>query len=128
LGLRPTISRKTGTVADPAVALQNVAGVTSNVPVVEVREMDSVITIPNGHVVVMGGLMQERNSKTELGLPGLMDLPFFGNAFKAQADEIKLTELVVLLKATMVNAEDSITKADRDLYHKFMNDPRPVAF
>jgi general secretion pathway protein D len=98
------------------------------VPVVEVREMDSVITIPNGHVVVMGGLMQERNSKTELGLPGLMDLPFFGNAFKAQADEIKLTELVVLLKATMVNAEDSITKADRDLYHKFMNDPRPVAF
>jgi MSHA biogenesis protein MshL len=128
LGLRPTISRKTGTVSDPAVALQNVAGVTSTVPVVEVREMDSVITIPNGHVVVMGGLMQERNTKSELGLPGLMDLPLIGHAFKAQADEIKLTELVVLLKATMVNAEDSIAKADRDLYHKFMTDPRPVAF
>jgi MSHA biogenesis protein MshL len=128
LGLRPTISRKTGTVSDPAVALQNVAGVTSTVPVVEVREMDSVITIPNGHVVVMGGLMQERNSKSELGLPGLMDLPLIGNVFKAQADETKLTELVVLLKATMVNAEDSITKADRDLYQKFMTDPRPVAF
>ncbi|MBI4969777.1 MAG: type II and III secretion system protein [Rhodospirillales bacterium] len=131
LGLRPTISRIARRVNDPAVDLQAAAAgssVTSAVPVVEVREMDSVVTVPSGQVVVMGGLMQERIQKNTTGVPGAQDLPLFGNLFKANADQITLTELVILLRATVVHAGDSIAPADRDLYTRFTRDPRPLAF
>ncbi|MCC7167426.1 MAG: type II and III secretion system protein [Rhodospirillales bacterium] len=131
LGLRPTISRIARRVNDPAVDLQAAAAgssVTSAVPVVEVREMDSVVTVPSGQVVVMGGLMQERIQKNTTGVPGAQDLPLFGNLFKANADQLTLTELVILLRATVVHAGDSIAPADRDLYTRFTRDPRPLAF
>jgi general secretion pathway protein D len=69
LTLRPTISRIAGTKDDPAVAYlaqsgnsggaKNATTIKSAIPVVEVREMDSVLTLHSGEVVLLGGLMQE---------------------------------------------------------------------
>lgn len=128
LSLRPTVTRIVDSVPDPAVAFQNVQGVESRVPVVEIREMDSVVNIPSGNVVVMGGLMQERTVVSEDGVPGLKDIPVAGNLFKARSDQTQLVELVILLQATVVNGSESVRPADKDLYRKFFNDPRPVAF
>ncbi|MBF0354042.1 MAG: hypothetical protein HQL43_02250 [Alphaproteobacteria bacterium] len=132
LGLRPTISRIARRVNDPAVDLQAAAAgstITSAVPVVEVREMDSMVTIPSGHTIIMGGLMQERVQKNTQGVPGASDIPVFGNLFKAQADSIAVTELVVFIRATVVRApEKSVSPADRDVYQKYTRDPRPLTF
>jgi MSHA biogenesis protein MshL len=131
LGLRPTISRIARRVNDPAVDLSAAqAGVTvsSSVPVVEVREMDSVVTVPSGQVVIMGGLMQERMQKSETGIPGAGELPFLGHLFRAQADQLTVTELVIFLKATVVRGNDSVDAADKEVYAKFTRDPRPLGF
>lgn len=131
LGLRPTISRVARRVSDPAVALEAASlnvDVESLIPVVEVREMDSVVTIGSGNVVVMGGLMQERVSRTENGIPGAKDVPLIGNAFKGREDSTAVTELVIFLRATVVADRDSVAPADIDLYRKFAPDPRPVLF
>jgi MSHA biogenesis protein MshL len=131
LGLRPTISRIARRVNDPAVDLSAAqAGVTvsSSVPVVEVREMDSVVTVPSGQVVIMGGLMQERMQKNETGVPGAGELPFLGHLFRAQADQMTVTELVIFLKATVVRGNDSVDPADKEVYAKFTRDPRPLGF
>ncbi|HEU5178154.1 MAG TPA: type II and III secretion system protein, partial [Burkholderiales bacterium] len=58
LNLRPTISRKIGDVADPNPSLAT-AGVTSLVPVIQTREMESVLRVQSGQVAVLGGLMQD---------------------------------------------------------------------
>lgn len=144
--LRPTVSVHNGDVADPAVSLSlasacagsttgpcsassiSQAVTNSLVPVVEVREMDSVVTVPSGDVVIMGGLMQETTTKQQTGVPGVQDVPLAGNLFKAQSDEGDLTELVIFLKATMVHGADSVDWADKDLYQRYMHDPRPLAF
>jgi general secretion pathway protein D len=147
LGLRPTVTAWPGTsVSDPAVALglasacgnstasacstANISSAitSSSVPVVDVREMDSVVTMPSGAVVVMGGLMQEVVSKTDSGIPGAEDAPLVGNLFKANSQQTQLTELVIFLKATVVHGTDSVDWADRDLYKRFMHDPRPLGF
>ncbi|TAN51477.1 MAG: type II and III secretion system family protein [Rhodospirillales bacterium] len=132
LGLRPTISRIARRVNDPAVDLTAAAAgttITSAVPVVEVREMDSVVTIPTGRTIIMGGLMQERVQKDSQGIPGAQDIPLFGNLFKAQADKIAVTELVVFIRASVIrSAEKSVSPADRDIYQKFTRDPRPLSF
>ncbi len=97
-------------------------------PVVDVREMDSVVTVPSGGVIVMGGLMQEVVSKQDSGIPGAGDMPVVGNLFKANTDQTQLTELVVFLKATIVHGSDSIEWADKDLYQRYVHDPRPLGF
>jgi type II secretory pathway component GspD/PulD (secretin) len=147
LGLRPTVTAWPGTsVSDPAVALSLASACgnsssgacspasiaeavqSSAVPVVDVREMESVITVPSGAVVVMGGLMQEMVNKNESGVPGALDVPVVGNLFKANTDQTQLTELVVFLKATVVRGAETVDWADKDTYKRFMHDPRPLGF
>lgn len=146
LSLRPTVSVHSGDVADPAVALSLAAAcqgqtvgacsptnisnavTNSNVPIVEVREMDSVVTVPSGNIVVMGGLMQSNAQKQTTGVPGAGDLPLIGNLFKVQSHETDVTELVIFLKASIVHGSDSVDWADKDLYKRYMQDPRPLAF
>jgi len=146
MSLRPTVSVHNGDVSDPAVALSlasacngsssgpcssasiSTAVTNSNVPVVEVREMDSVVTLPSGDIVIMGGLMQSNVQKQETGIPGAADVPLLGNLFKAQSDETDVTELVIFLKASIVHGNDSVDWADKDLYKRYIQDPRPLAF
>lgn len=132
LNLRPTISRIVGEVEDPAVALQrealNAENVSSTVPIVEVREMDSVVTMESGSILVMGGLMQERSANNDSKVPVAGDIPLVGNAFRARNDETQVVELVILIKATIVRDRESIHPEDIRLYNKFAPDPRPFGF
>ncbi len=127
MSLRPTISRVVGRVQDPAVALVD-STVPSLVPVVEVREVDSVVTMESGSVLVMGGLMQERSANEDEKVPGLGDVPLAGNLFKRQNRDSVVTELVIFLRATIVRGRDSVHQADVDLYNNFTPDPRPIGF
>lgn len=131
MALRPTISRISRYVTDPGVALSAASlnvDVESLIPVVEVRELDSVITIQTGEVVIMGGLMQEKVQKTENGIPVAQDIPVLGRAFKGRNDVTEVTELVIFMRATIIGDRDSITPADESVYNKFAKDPRPIAF
>jgi general secretion pathway protein D len=127
LSLRPTVSRIVANVDDPAVLLVN-AAIHSQVPVVEVREMDSVVTVGSGEIVIMGGLMQERTKNQSNGVPGVMDVPVIGNLAKATDDLSNVVELVIFLKATMVRGSNSVHDGDKDLYKRYIHDPRPLAF
>ncbi len=126
MAVRPTITRITEYKPDPAVAYLN-AGIVSGIPVVNVQEMDSIIKISSGQAAVMGGLLQDRSSATDRGVPVLSEIPILGNAFKNHTDRIQKTELVIFLKATIIDADGkTITPADRDLYKRFSGDRRPL--
>lgn len=126
--LRPTISRVVEWKQDPGVTIMS-SEVESLIPVVEVREIDSVVTMGTGQALVMGGLMRERVVKNENGIPGLQDTPGVGDfLFKSKTNSTEMTELVIFLKATIVKDRDTITPADEDTYLNFAPDPRPLAF
>jgi general secretion pathway protein D len=130
LAVRPTVTRVTDEVADPAVqfitASAGITGVESNIPVLNVQEIDSVIQVRSGQPVVMGGLLQDRSTTNEEGVPVLSEVPMFGSLFKQHDDLIQKTELVVFLKATILELpEQSIDNTDRDLYRSFSGDRRP---
>lgn len=132
--LRPTVSRVVGQANDPSIGLNAAqAGVTnsveSQIPVLAVREMDSVIRLRSGEVAVMGGLMQNSAQKKSDGIPWLDswfgDVPILGHLVKARDDQTGTTELVVLLRATLADAP-APDEADRDLYGRNLeNEPRP---
>ena len=85
--MRPSITRLVRRVEDPGVQLQlaqinasnntNLA-VSSAIPIIETRELDSIVTMESGQVVVMGGLMQELDRPWDVpvnaGLKHLLDI------------------------------------------------------
>ena len=90
------------------------------------QEIDSVILVRSGQPIVMGGLLQDRVVSNEDGIPVLSDLTLIGALFRQHDDDIQKTELVIFLKATILdNPSDSIHNTDRDFYRRFSDDRRP---
>jgi general secretion pathway protein D len=125
MAIRPTITSITGFTNDPNPELAD-AGVESPVPNVNVQEFDSVIQINDGQTVVLGGLIQDRVESRREALPVLGEAPIFGAMFRRQNDTIEKTELVVFLKATIVDGNETIHNTDKDLYRTFSSDRRPL--
>lgn len=123
--VRPTITSIVNTVPDPGVLLVNPT-INSPIPEVNVQEIDTVIKVNSGQAVVMGGLLQDRIESDQQAVPVLGELPLVGAAFRSQTDLSSKTELVIFLKATLIeNPADSIHNTDRDLYRAFSGDRRP---
>lgn len=80
------------------------SGGTASVPfaVNTINETDSVVKARDGQVVVIGGLMSERNSDVRGGVPGARDVPGAGALFSWGVQQSTKRELVILLKATVV--------------------------
>jgi general secretion pathway protein D len=124
LAVRPTVSKKVGDVEDPTISL-NGGSVVNLIPEMSVQEIDSIIKIQSGQTLVMGGLMKDQNNVTRNGVPLLGEVPLFGALFRNHGDSIRKSELVILLRATIVpgsNADDQ----DRKIYKEFGLDRRPV--
>jgi len=134
LSLRPTISRLTHSVSDPAVeiALANarahssVQPKPSLIPVVEVREIDSVLRLHSGEIAVLGGLMEARATNGTAKVPIAGDIPLLGQLFTASADGDEVVELVILLRASIMEDAPSPDSADQRLYEEYVEDPRPL--
>ncbi|MGE0080720.1 MAG: pilus (MSHA type) biogenesis protein MshL [Thiohalomonadaceae bacterium] len=84
----------------------NAAGGTFTLPLAAstIRESDTVIRARDGQIVVLGGLMQTRQIEEDAGVPFLSDLPVLGYLFKHKSLSKRKSELVILLKPTVVGS------------------------
>lgn len=133
LAIRPTITRVTRFVPNPAIqfitAEASIENVESLVPELNVQEVDSVIKVNSGQPIVMGGLLQDRVDTETEAVPILGEVPVIGGAFRSNNDQIEKTELVIFLKATILDSPlDSVHNTDKDLYRQFSGDRRPLRF
>lgn len=128
MAIRPTITRVEQFVADPGIAFAarsaSIDDIESLVPVVNVQEIDTVINMQSGEAVVMGGLMQDRTESQQNGIPVMSEIPVVGSLFRNQGDSINKTELVIFIKATIIDGSN-VHNTDKDLYRMFSGDRRP---
>jgi len=101
INVRPTITRIVSFVNDPNPSLAK-AGVVNRVPEIQTREMESIIKVDSGQTAVMGGLMQDDISYLTDAIPGLGQIPVFGNFFQNRNETNTKTELVIFLKPTII--------------------------
>ena len=78
-----------------------------------VRESDSIVRTNSGKVIVIGGLMQNRISEETTSTPLLGDIPFVGNLFKQTRERQVKSELVILLKAHVVDNNQTDNELDQ---------------
>lgn len=70
-----------------------------------IRETDSVVYARSGQIIVLGGLMQTKSVDNNSGTPLLGDMPVIGHLFSQQRNLTLKSELVILLKPTIVGAD-----------------------
>jgi MSHA type pilus biogenesis protein MshL len=144
LSVRPTLSKATQFVVDPgfevgkaqaAAALDEdspivttLQAIESKIPQLEVRELDSIMKVKSGQVMVIGGLLEDKVATNDAGIPGVAEIPYFGNLFKSVDKTTTKKELVIMIRATIVSPHGSVDKADKGVYQKFIKDPRPLEF
>lgn len=103
--VRPTISRVLSFVRDPNPQLNGANGaqvIPSQIPQIQVREMESMLQINSGNTAVLGGLMQDDIQRNSDRVPGLSDIPGVGIIFKGRDDINSKTELVIFLRPTVI--------------------------
>lgn len=66
------------------------------------RSIESSVLVDDGAIVVLGGLLQDDTTNSQEKVPGLGDIPFFGNLFKSEARSRKKTNLMVFLRPVVV--------------------------
>ena len=66
------------------------------------RSIESSVLVDDGSIVVLGGLLQDDTTNSQEKVPGLGDLPIFGNLFKSEARSRKKTNLMVFLRPVVV--------------------------
>ncbi|MGR5119904.1 pilus (MSHA type) biogenesis protein MshL [Vibrio astriarenae] len=86
-----------------------------------IRESDSVIRARDGDVVVIGGLMKSSTSEAVSKVPFLGDVPALGHLFRNTTEYTEKTELVILLKPTIVgvNTWQKELERSRDLLQEW---------
>lgn len=72
-----------------------------------ISETDSIVRTRDGSVIAIGGLMTESNIKTGSKVPGLGDIKGVGKAFRQHGQQTIKSELVILLKSTVVQGTES---------------------
>ncbi len=141
LNVRPTVSRISGWVSDPGLALntQNQSTIKINsdcttgpqsgqvqscIPVIQAKEMESVLRLEDRQIAIMGGLMEDGITHKDNAVPGLASIPLLGEAFKNRDETTTQKELVIFLRPTIIKepgldgdySETGISLPDRDFF------------
>ncbi len=116
LNVRPTISSVIRTELDPNPSLQLVQ---NRIPVVRVREMESILKVNSRQIAVLGGLMQDTIRSNDKKTPLAGDIPLLGNLFKSQDRESLKTELVIFLRPVVI--KDASIDGDLSDFRPFLS-------
>ena len=123
INVRPTISRIVGFVQDPSPALA-AARVVSNVPVIQTREMESILRVASGNIAVMGGLMQDTIDNLKDGIPLLGRIPVVGDVFGYRNETTSKSELVIFIRPVVV--KEASVNGDYKNFRSYLPDSTPL--
>jgi general secretion pathway protein D len=82
----------------PGVAI---AGVGS-VPTTTKRQAGAKVAVRDGETIILGGFISDSRTLSDSGIPVLKDIPFLGALFKSKSTENLRTELIMLMRPTVL--------------------------
>lgn len=81
------------------------SGASATLPVVDRRDLDTVVRIRSGETLVLAGIIRAKASEDDRGVPWLRKVPLLGNLFTKREKAKVHTELAIFITPTLV--EDS---------------------
>ena len=82
------------------------------------RSIESSVLVEDGSIVVLGGLLQDDFTNSQEKVPGLGDIPLFGNLFRSETRSRKKTNLMVFLRPVVMRDAAATDKLSMDRYEQ----------
>ena len=89
------ISMKVNIVVSSQTGSTNIGGI--NQPIISQRSIEHDIRLKDGEVNVLGGLIEQTDTNTVNGIPGLARIPFFKNFFSSNTVDHEKDEILIVL-------------------------------
>ena len=78
---------------------------TGGLPVITVRRAKSTVRIRDGEAIVIGGLLQDFESRQESRIPLLSDIPLLGQLFRSTKHTTATREIVILISPHILDGD-----------------------
>ncbi len=92
--------------------------VAGDAPPISTRSVQTLLAVPSGQTMVMGGLITENKQNTSNGLPLISRVPVLGGLFGNQDLKNNRTELVLFITPQVLESESDYQRVIEDLRRK----------
>jgi type II secretory pathway component GspD/PulD (secretin) len=83
-----------------------------DLPVVSTRSQTGRVTLPNGQMLVIGGLTSRVVRKSERRVPVLGRIPVVGIPFRSRTSEAQIKGLIIFVRPTIVDLRELSPRAE----------------
>ncbi|MFO1267924.1 MAG: type II secretion system secretin GspD [Rubrivivax sp.] len=94
------------------------AGTTNAGPSTTKRSIEGTVTVDDGQVLVLGGLIEDRFETTKSKVPLLGDIPVVGALFRSESRTRRRTNLMVFLRPVVMRDAEASTRFSVDRYEQ----------
>ncbi len=99
--------------------VSSVAGPVSNNNsdlIINKREIETTITVDDGEILALGGLLDDNERKTIQRIPLLSDIPGLGELFKSRSKSRSKTNLMVFIRPTILRSKEDAQRLTQQRY------------
>ncbi|AMK22600.1 MULTISPECIES: type II secretion system secretin GspD [unclassified Sphingobium] len=99
--------------------VSSVAGPVSNGNsdlIINKREIETTVTVDDGEILALGGLLDDNERKTIERIPLLSDIPGIGELFKSRSKSRTKTNLMVFIRPTILRSKEDAQKLTQQRY------------
>lgn len=89
---------------------------TSNDLIINKREIETTVTIDDGQILALGGLLDDNERKTIERIPLLSSIPGIGELFKSRSRSHTKTNLMVFIRPTIVRSKEDAARLTAQRY------------
>jgi len=101
-------------VSNEVSSVGQVIPTTGNVSI-DQRRVDSSVSVQSGETIVLGGLITERDTRANTGIPFLSTLPLIGPLFGTRSSDGTRNELIILITPTVITTTEDAREVTREL-------------
>jgi Flp pilus assembly secretin CpaC len=102
LDLRPTVATLVRPIQEVSTSLASTGTVTIQLPELELQRMRTVVSVPDGGTLLLGGLKSYESQELRSGVPILNKIPLVSFFFDRKGNYIAKEKTLILLKAEIV--------------------------
>jgi MSHA biogenesis protein MshL len=91
-----------------------------------INESDTIVRVQDGSIAAIGGLMKQSQGNNRSGLTGTLDSPVLGNVFGSRNQQLNKSELVILIKTTIIKGDAAWRQEAQEVNERMQNLRRPA--
>ncbi len=104
-------------------AVKNTITSAADTPVINQRMLETTMTITNGRTMVIGGMIQEKNTDTLASVPIVSGIPFLRRVFGNTSQSVNRTELLVLITGYIIDEKSPV----EDMLKRYNNSVKALS-